>query len=79
MLKLVLFAASSAKDTDLSAKLMDVAPDGNARLLSDGVVRARFRNGPCQPEGFKPGMVYRYEIDLWRIPAVSSRLDVVSD
>ena len=66
MLKLVLYAASSAKDTDFTAKLMDVAPDGNARLLSDGVIRARFRNGPYQPESIKPGAVYRYEIDLWQ-------------
>jgi putative CocE/NonD family hydrolase len=44
---------------------MDVAPDGNARLLSDGVVRARFRNGLKRPEFIEPGAVYRYEIDLW--------------
>ncbi len=65
MLKLVLYAASSAVDTDFTAKLMDVAPDGNARLLSDGVVRARFRNDLGTPEFIEPGAVYRYEIDLW--------------
>ena len=65
MLKLLLYAASSAKDTDFTAKLMDVAPDGNARLLSDGVVRARFRNGLSTSEFIVPGRVYRYEIDLW--------------
>jgi putative CocE/NonD family hydrolase len=65
MLKLVLYAASSAQDTDFTAKLIDVAPDGNARLLSDGVVRARFRNGLKRPEFIDPGAVYRYEIDLW--------------
>ena len=65
MLKLVLYAASSAKDTDFTAKLMDVAPGGNARLLSDGVVRARYRNGLKNLEFIEPGKVYRYEIDLW--------------
>jgi putative CocE/NonD family hydrolase len=65
MLRLVLFAASSAKDTDFTAKLMDVAPDGNARILSDGVVRARFRNGVDHPEFIQPGEVYPYDIDLW--------------
>ncbi|MEZ4622870.1 MAG: CocE/NonD family hydrolase [Caldilineaceae bacterium] len=65
MLKLVLYAASSAIDTDFTAKLMDVAPDGNARLLADGVVRARFRNGMAQPEFLTPGEPVRYEIDLW--------------
>lgn len=64
-LKVVLYAASSARDTDFTAKLMDMAPDGNARLLADGVVRARFRNGLDAPELLEPGAVYRLEIDLW--------------
>lgn len=65
MLKLVLYAASSAKDTDFTAKLMDVGTDGNARILSDGIVRARFRNGLENQKNINPGEVYRYEIDLW--------------
>lgn len=64
-LKLVLFAASSAVDTDFTAKLMDVAPDGNARLLSDGVVRARYRNGMDHANFLTPGEPTRFEIDLW--------------
>ena len=65
MLKFVLYASTSAKDTDFTAKLMDVTPGGNARLLSDGVVRARFRNGLNSPQFIEPGKVYRYVIDLW--------------
>ncbi len=65
LLKMVLFAASSAKDTDFTAKLMDVAPNGSVRLLSDGVIRARFRNGVDRPELLTPGEAVRYEIDLW--------------
>ena len=64
-LKLILFAASSARDTDFTAKLMDVAPNGNARLLSDGVVRARFRNGASDPQFLTPNEPTRFEIDLW--------------
>ncbi len=65
-IKVVLFAASSAKDTDFTAKLMDVAPNGDARLLCDGVVRARFRKGLHRPpELLTPGETVRYEIDLW--------------
>jgi predicted acyl esterase len=64
-LKLVLFAASSAIDTDFTAKLMDVAPDGNARLLSDGVVRARYRNGMDNHQFLTPEGPVRFEIDLW--------------
>ena len=64
-LKLILYAASSAVDTDFTAKLMDVSPDGDARLLTDGVVRARYRNGYEEASLLEPGLVYRYEIDLW--------------
>jgi hypothetical protein len=65
MIKLVLYASSSALDTDFTAKFMDIGLDGNARLLSDGIIRARFRNGIDKPEKIIPGEVYRYEIDLW--------------
>jgi putative CocE/NonD family hydrolase len=64
-LKLVLYAASSATDTDFTAKLMDVSPDGNWMLLQDGIVRARYRNGIEHPKLLNPGEVERYEIDLW--------------
>lgn len=64
-IKLVLYASSSALDTDFTAKFMDIALNGNARLLSDGVIRARFRNGINNPEKINEGKIYRYEIDLW--------------
>ena len=41
---LKLFAASSAPDTDFTAKLVDVRPDGYAHNIAEGVVRARFRD-----------------------------------
>jgi uncharacterized protein len=40
-----LWAASSATDTDFTAKLVDVHPDGTARMLTDGILRARYRRG----------------------------------
>ncbi len=40
-----IWAASSAVDTDFTAALVDVYPDGKAIILTDGVCRARFRNG----------------------------------
>jgi putative CocE/NonD family hydrolase len=60
-----LYAASSAKDTDYTAKLIDVWPNGFAERLSDGIVRARFRQGMSKPELIEPGKVYAYNIDLW--------------
>ena len=60
-----LFAASSAVDTDFTAKLVDVAPDGYARNLQDGIVRARYRTSARRPALITPGQVYEYKIDLW--------------
>ena len=62
---MVLFASSSAPDTDFTAKLVDVRPDGYAQNIADGVIRARYRNSRHTPEMMKPGNVYRFEIDLW--------------
>ncbi len=63
--KVVLFAASTAPDTDWTAKLVDVYPDGAAINLCDGVIRARYRESKTEPMLIEPGKVYRYEIDLW--------------
>jgi hypothetical protein len=64
-IKLELFAASSAIDTDFTAMLIDVDPAGYERLLTDGIVRARYRNSTEKAEWIIPGKIYRYEIDLW--------------
>ncbi|HKW97388.1 MAG TPA: CocE/NonD family hydrolase [Bryobacteraceae bacterium] len=60
-----LYASSSAVDTDFTAKLVDVRPDGYARNLTDGILRARFRNSPEHGEPMKPGEVYKLKIDVW--------------
>ena len=63
---LKLYASSSAVDTDFTAKLLDVHPDGFCQRLCDGMVRARFRNGHRQPETrLTPGEVTEFGIDLW--------------
>ena len=59
-----LYSASSAPDTDFTAKLVDVCPCGCARSLADGIIRARFRDSLSDPKPIEPGRVYRYEIDL---------------
>ncbi|MEE9184123.1 MAG: CocE/NonD family hydrolase [Acidimicrobiia bacterium] len=60
-----IYASSSAKDTDFMAKLLDVWPTGFAQRLTDGMVRARFRQGMDRPELIEPGKVYVFNIDLW--------------
>jgi uncharacterized protein len=59
-----LHAATSAADTDFTAKLVDVWPDGRALGVTDGIVRARYRDGGRSPSPIVPGQVYQYTIDL---------------
>lgn len=59
-----LFASSSAPDTDFFARLIDVAPDGMARDVALGMVRARYRSGLDKPELIQPGEVVKYTIGL---------------
>lgn len=68
-----LYAASSAKDTDFTAKLIDVHPDGKAYNLVDGIIRARYRESFAQPRLIEPGRVYEYSIDLWATSNVFKR------
>ena len=60
-----LHASSDATDTDFTAKLVDVRPDGYAQNLQDGMVRARFRDSASEPSPIAPGRIYAYAIDLW--------------
>ncbi len=60
-----LFAKSSAVDTDFTGKLVDVAPDGTAINLTEGILRARYRESMSTATPIVPGQVYEYKIDLW--------------
>ena len=60
-----LHAASSARDTDFTAKLTDVYPDGRSMLVLDGIIRARHCNSVRTEELLEPGQVYEFRIDLW--------------
>jgi putative CocE/NonD family hydrolase len=59
------YASSTTVDTDFTAKLVDVGPDGFARNLTEGIVRARYRDSQETPQPLQPGNVYRFHIDLW--------------
>ncbi|HMN27966.1 MAG TPA: CocE/NonD family hydrolase [Caldilineaceae bacterium] len=66
-----LFAASSALDTDFTAKVLDVFPpsadypEGVAINLTDSILRARYRNGWEQAELLTPGQVYEFVFPLY--------------
>ena len=60
-----LYVSSSAVDTDFVAMLTDVAPDGVAHNIADGVVRMRFRDSLEHPDFIEPGKIYKVTVDLW--------------
>lgn len=59
-----IFASSTARDTDFTAKLVDVFPDGRALIVCEGIMRARYRNGMDRPALLEPGRVYPFDIEL---------------
>jgi len=60
-----LYVSSSAVDTDFTAKLVDVWPNGFAQNLTDGILRARYRNSHAHPEPMKSGEIYKIRVDMW--------------
>ncbi len=64
-IEVILYAASSAVNTDFTAKLNDVYPDGRSMRLCEGIIRTTHRNGPGKLSFIEPGEVYEYHIDLW--------------
>lgn len=66
-----LWASSSALDTDFTAKLIDVHPPtadfpgGIDMNLTDGILRARFRNSLEKQELMKPGVIYEFTLRLY--------------
>jgi uncharacterized protein len=78
-----LFASSSAVDTDFTAKLVDVRPDGYAQNLADGILRTRYRASRMPPSFLTPNQVYDLTIDLWAtshvfLPGHRVRLEISS-
>jgi len=63
-LSVELYAASSAVDTDFTAKLVDVFPNGRAQNIADGIIRMRYRESTSSPKPMTPAEVYKVTIDL---------------
>lgn len=81
--ELVLYASSSALDTDFTGKLVDVSPDGHADLLTDGILRARYRDSLTNPTLLEPNAIYEFRIQLGAtsnvfLPGHRIRLEVSS-
>jgi putative CocE/NonD family hydrolase len=78
-----LWASSSATDTDFVARLCDVFPDGTSRILAEGILRARYREGFDHAAWLSPGEVYPFTIDLVAtsnvfLPGHRIRVDITS-
>lgn len=71
--KVRLWASSTALDTDFTAKLCDVYPDGRSILITDGIIRACHRSSMEKRELLEPGKIYEFEIDLWNTSIVFSK------
>jgi hypothetical protein len=81
--RLVAFVSSTALDTDVTAMLIDLHPNGFAQRLCDGVVRLRYRAGHERPQPVQPDTVYEVEIVMWDtaqrfLPGHRIRLDIAS-
>lgn len=65
-LSAVVYAATTAKDTDWFVRLCEVDAKGKIFVLSQGKLRARFRNSMSRPTLLKKNRVYKYKLDLWQ-------------
>ena len=80
---LVAHVTTSGADTDVTAKLLDVHPNGFAQRLCDGVVRLRYRDGMTQALPVEPGTCYEVTVVMWDTahvfaPGHAIRLEVSS-
>jgi putative CocE/NonD family hydrolase len=71
-IRAVVYLSSKAPDTDLTAKLIDVFPDGRAMNIQEGITRVRYRDGFDKARMMEPGKVYEVPVDLhatsWYLP-----------
>jgi putative CocE/NonD family hydrolase len=59
----VLYITTSANDTDFTAKLVDVQPDGKPLLVTDGIQRLRYRLSLDEPVFVKRNTAYQISVD----------------
>jgi putative CocE/NonD family hydrolase len=62
-IRVVLYASTSVNDTDFSAKLIDLQPNGRALLVTDGIQRLRYRLSLSAPTFVKRNEAYQISID----------------
>jgi hypothetical protein len=68
-----LYISSDCPDTDFTAMLADEYPDGRSMLVTDGILRARFRNSFAKEELLQPSQTYKLDVDLWSTSLVFNK------
>ncbi len=68
-----LFVSSDCPDTDFAVFLVDVYPDGRSMLVTDGILRARFRKSFEREEFLEPSQTYELQVDLWSTSLVVNK------
>ncbi|HOZ48710.1 MAG TPA: CocE/NonD family hydrolase [Candidatus Hydrogenedentes bacterium] len=66
-ISVTLFVSTDAPDTDFTAKLVDIYPEPDGRIINvlDGIRRLKSREGLDRTVPYTPGDVVDIEIDLW--------------
>jgi putative CocE/NonD family hydrolase len=62
---LEIFASSDGNDTDWHVKLTDVHPDGRSLKVTQGCLRASYRESLEHPSPLTPGDVHVFDVELW--------------
>jgi len=65
-----LYVSSDAPDTDFTAKLVDIYPDGRQLLMLDSIQRVKLRKSYRKPKPLKTGKIAKVDIDLWSISLI---------
>jgi predicted acyl esterase len=68
-----LFVSSDCPDTDFTVKLCDVYPDGQSMLVTDGILRARYRRSMEKESFLEAGQIYELKVDLWSTSLIFNR------
>jgi putative CocE/NonD family hydrolase len=81
--RIKIHASTDGPDTDWMIKLVDVFPNGFAMPVSEGMLRARFREGLDKMKLLKPGQIYEYDIEMTGtantfLPGHRIRVDITS-
>ncbi|HIE96860.1 MAG TPA: CocE/NonD family hydrolase [Fuerstia sp.] len=68
-----LFVSSDCPDTDFAVKICDVYPDGASILVTDGILKARFREGFSREVFMEEEETYELSVDLWSTSCIFNR------